>query len=55
MIFEDSKQIRFELLDVIRDSDNFAVAKTANLYLENKDGERMIDDAIYTYKNIKVK
>ena len=54
MIFEDPKQIRFELLDVIKDSDNSVIAQVANLYLENTDGELMIENPIYTYKNIRV-
>ncbi len=53
MIFEDPKQIRFELLDVHMD-DGKVVAKEANLYLENSQGERMIADPIYTFKNIAV-
>ena len=54
MIFEDPKQIRFELLDVVKDEENSLVASVANLYLESTDGERLIENPIYTYKEIRV-
>lgn len=53
MIFEDPKQIRFELLDVKRD-ENSVVAGEANLYLEHSNGQRMIEEPIYTFKKITV-
>lgn len=54
MIFEDSKQIRFELVNVTRDSQNQIIAEQANLYLEKSSGEKMIEDPIYTFKNMTV-
>lgn len=54
MIFEDPKQIRFELLDLELDGSSAVVAREANLYLENSDGQRMIDTPIYTFKNLTV-
>lgn len=55
MIFEDPKQIRFELVDVSHDPGGDVVAKEANLYLENRDGSRMIETPIYTYRNLAVR
>jgi len=54
MIFEDPKQIRFQLLDVQQTDDNTVVAAVANLYLEDSSGNRMIEDPIYTFKKITV-
>ncbi|MEE9322378.1 MAG: hypothetical protein V3U76_18200 [Granulosicoccus sp.] len=54
MIFEDPKQIRFELNDVSRDEEGNVVARQANLFLEDEAGQRMIDDPIYTYRNMTV-
>ena len=54
MIFEDPKQIRFELLDVNRKEDNSVVAGDANLYLEDSNGKLMIEEPIYTFKKIVV-
>lgn len=54
MIFEDQKQIRFELAGVQKMEDGSVVAAQANLFLEHVDGTRMIDDPIYTFKNIRV-
>jgi 3-hydroxymyristoyl/3-hydroxydecanoyl-(acyl carrier protein) dehydratase len=53
MIFEDPKQIRFELLNVSR-ADGSAVAAEANLYLEDASGNKMIEDPIYTFKKVTV-
>lgn len=53
MIFEDPKQIRFELKNVSL-QEGKVVAAEANLYLENSQGERMIEDPIYTFKNLTV-
>lgn len=53
MIFEDPKQIRFELKNIALDGKR-VVAKEANLYLENNQGERMIEEPIYTFKNLTV-
>lgn len=53
MIFEDPKQIRFELLGVERDGD-VVVAAEANLYLEDSQGNRMIEGAIYSFKKLAV-
>ena len=54
MIFEDSKQIRFELIDIKHMEDGCVIAAQGNLYLEHDDGARMVDDPIYTFKNIRV-
>ena len=54
MIFEDPKQIRFELNDVTQDAEGQVIAKQANLYLEDESGKRMIEDPIYTFKNMTV-
>lgn len=54
MIFEDPKQIRFELLNVSQKDDGDVVAAEANLYLENESGERLIVEPIYTLKKIAV-
>jgi len=54
MIFQDEKQIRFELTGTHINNDNEVVASEGRLFLENKDGSRIVDDAIYTYRNIVV-
>jgi len=54
MIFEDPKQIRFELLDVSRGEQGQVKASKANLYLETATGERLIESPIYTFKNVVV-
>lgn len=54
MIFEDPKQIRFELKNVAQNEAGEVVAAQANLYLENPDGSRMIEAPIYTFKNLTV-
>lgn len=54
MIFEDPKQIRFDLKNITRTSQGDIAAEEANLYLEKEDGKRMIDSPIYTFKNITV-
>ncbi len=54
MIFEDPKQIRFELLNVHAKDDSAVVAGEANVYLEDSSGQLMIDEPIYTFKNILV-
>lgn len=54
MIFEDPKQIRFELLGVSRDDNGAVVANVANLFLETSTGERIVEDPIYTFKKITV-
>ena len=53
MIFEDPKQIRFELLGVERDGDSVFAAE-ANLYLEDSQGSRITEEAIYTFKKLTV-
>jgi len=47
-IFEDDKQVRFELIDVSGNEDGTVVAEQANLYLQSSDGEAMIENPIYT-------
>ena len=54
MIFEDPKQIRFELLEVSRPEPNLVKASEANLYLETQSGELMIDSPIYVFKDLTV-
>ena len=54
MIFEDPKQIRFELLDVSRGDDSTAVAAEANLYLEDAAGNKMVENPIYSFKKVTV-
>lgn len=54
MIFEDPKQIRFELVGVTQEEDGSVVAAQANLYLENLKGELMIESPIYTFKKLTV-
>ncbi|MBX2825502.1 MAG: hypothetical protein KTR33_12285 [Gammaproteobacteria bacterium] len=54
MIFQDDKQIRFVLSDTHLNEDNAVVAATGSLFLENTDGSRIVEDPIYTYRNITV-
>ncbi len=54
MIFEDPKQIRFELKNVAPNEAGAIVAAQASLYLEDLQGQRMIETPIYTYKNLTV-
>jgi len=54
MIFEDPKQIRFELTGVVQNEDGAVVAAEANLYLEDLQGELMIESPIYTFKKLTV-
>ena len=54
MIFEDTKQIRFNLLDITQNEDGDVVANEAHLFLENADGTKMIDAPIYTFKCLTV-
>ncbi len=54
MIFEDPKQIRFELLEVSRPEPNLVRASEANLYLETQSGDLMIDSPIYVFKDLTV-
>ena len=54
MIFEDPKQIRFELTGVSQDEEGAVVAAQASLYLENSNGELMIEAPIYTFKKLTV-
>jgi len=52
MIFEDAKQIRFELINISKNASNEVVASEGNLYLESTKGEKLIDEPIYTFKNL---
>lgn len=54
MIFEDPKQIRFELVGVTQNDTGEVVAAQANLYLEDLNGDLMIDAPIYTFKKLAV-
>ncbi|MEE9447493.1 MAG: hypothetical protein V3V09_06010 [Arenicellales bacterium] len=54
MIFEDPKQIRFELKDISKNENGEIVAAMASLFLEHDNGSAMIEDPIYTFKNLTV-
>lgn len=54
MIFEDAKQIRFQLVDVSKNESNEVIAAEANLFLEDTQGRKLIEDPIYTFKNLLV-
>lgn len=54
MIFENPKQIRFKLFDISKSEAGEVVAKEAHLYLEDSQGQKLIDDPIYTFKNLSV-
>lgn len=54
MIFEDTKQIRFMLVDVSKNEEGEVVAKEGRLYLEDSNGQKLIEDPIYTFKNLLV-
>ena len=54
MIFEDPKQIRFELVGVTQNEEGAVVAAQASLYLEDSNGELMIEAPIYTFKKLTV-
>jgi len=54
MIFEDPKQIRFELAGVTQTETGEVVAAQANLYLEDLNGNLMIEAPIYTFKKLTV-
>lgn len=54
MIFENPKQIRFKLVDVSKNESGEVVAKEGHLYLEDSQGQKLIDDPIYTFKNLLV-
>lgn len=54
MIFEDSKQIRFKLTDISKTDSNDVVAKEGCIYLESITGQKLIEDPIYTFKNLSV-
>lgn len=54
MIFEDPKQIRFELKDISKNDNGEVVASMASLYLEHDNGSAMIEAPIYTFKNLTV-
>jgi len=52
MIFEDPKQIRFQLADISQTESNEVVAREGRLYLENLEGQKLIEEPIYTFKNL---
>lgn len=54
MIFEDPKQIRFKLVEVSKNDANEVVAKEGHLYLEDSQGQKLIEEPIYTFKNLLV-
>jgi len=54
MIFEDPKQIRFELTGVTQQEDGSVIAAQASLYLEDLNGDLMIEAPIYTFKKLLV-
>jgi len=54
MIFEDEKQIRFVLEGISQSDSGDVIAKQAALYLEDTNGNKLIDTPIYTFKNLTV-
>jgi len=54
MIFEDPKQIRFKLVEISKTESNDVIAKAGHLYLENSEGQKLIESPIYTFKNLLV-
>lgn len=54
MIFEDEKQIRFSLSGVAQNEAGEVVAEEASLYLEDKQGNKLIEEPIYTFKKLTV-
>lgn len=54
MIFENPKQIRFKLVNISKNDSGEVIAKEGSLYLEDSNGEKLIDDPIYTFKNLLV-
>ena len=54
MIFENPKQIRFKLIDVSQNESNEVTATEGHLYLEDANGEKLIEDPIYSFKNLLV-
>lgn len=54
MIFEDTKQIRFALIDISKNESGEVIASEGNLYLEDSQGQKLIEDPIYTFKNLLV-
>ncbi|OED36153.1 hypothetical protein AB833_28445 [Chromatiales bacterium (ex Bugula neritina AB1)] len=54
MIFEDPKQIRFKLINISQNDAGDVVAEEAGLYLEDSQGNALIEAPIYTFKNLTV-
>lgn len=54
MIFENPKQIRFKLVEISKNDANEVVAKEGHLYLEDSQGKKLIEEPIYTFKNLLV-
>lgn len=54
MIFENPKQIRFKLVEVSQNESNEVTAKEGHLYLEDANGKKLIEDPIYSFKNLLV-
>jgi|GEM_PF-1332214 len=54
MIFENPKQIRFKLVDISKNDANEVIAKEGHLYLEDSQGKKLIEEPIYTFKNLLV-
>jgi len=54
MIFEDPKQIRFELAGISQNVSGEVVAEEAALYLEDVQGSKLVETPIYTFKNLTV-
>jgi len=54
MIFEDHKQIRFELTGIFQNDLGDVVAGEAALYLEDVQGHKLVNTPIYTFKKLTV-
>ncbi len=54
MIFENEKQIRFVLTGISQNESGDVVAEEASLYLEDVQGNKMIEAPIYTFKKLTV-
>jgi len=54
-IFEDEKQVRFELINVSGTDDDRVVAEQANLYLEDCNSQPLIENPIYAVTNLTIR
>jgi len=54
-IFEDEKQVRFELVNISRTDDEQIIAEQANLYLEDCNSQPLIENPIYAVTNLTIR